>query len=219
MNTTRVALVAVVAACAWAAWPRQPIIIDSHRSTREFVIRSTLARVDDAIVILGDSIVEASTLPRSLCGHPIVNAGIGGATTMSGLGKTLAEALGGKRAVAVVVSLGTNDAAIPASAEQYRSNYRALLTELARLTPRSAVAAIPPPEAGLEEAKKVSIAAIDSYNAILPDLAKETRAAFIPLPDMPKQHTIDGIHLNAAGYQVWDRAILDGIESALCNST
>jgi lysophospholipase L1-like esterase len=219
MNATRVALIALVAACAWAAWPRKPVIIDSHRSTREFVIRSTLARVDDAIVVLGDSIVEASTLPRSLCGHPIVNAGIGGTTTTSGLGKMLVEALGGKRAAAVVISLGTNDAAMPASVEQYRSNYRALLTELAALAPRSAIAAIPPPEAGLEEAKKVSIAVIDSYNAVLPELAKEARAAFIPLPDMPKQHTIDGIHLNAAGYEVWDKAILDGIESALCKST
>lgn len=216
MNGTRIALVALVAACAWAAWPRQPVIIDTHTATRQFVIRSTLARVDDAIVVLGDSIVEASTLPRSLCGHAIVNAGIGGASTASHLGEFLAEALGGKRAALVVVSLGTNDAAIPASVVQYGSNYRALLTELAALTPRSAVAAIPPPEAGLEEAKKVSMAVIDSYNAILPDLAKEARAAFIPLPDMPEHHTIDGIHLNAAGYEVWDQAILQGIESALC---
>jgi lysophospholipase L1-like esterase len=118
----------------------------------------------------------------------------------------------------VVVSLGTNDAAIPNSVEQYRSNYRALLTELAALTPRSAVAAIPPPEVGLEEAKKVSAAVIDSYNAILPELAKEARAIFIPLPAMPERHILDGIHLNAAGYEVWDRAILQGIESEPCKS-
>jgi lysophospholipase L1-like esterase len=216
MNGTRVALVALVVACAWAAWPRQPVIVDTHSATRQFVIRSTLARVDDAIVVLGDSIVEASTLPRSLCGHPVVNAGIGGASTASGLGAILKEALGGKPAALVVVSLGTNDAAIPDSVAQYSSNYRALLGDLAALTPRRAVAAIPPPEAGLEEAKKVSGAVIDSYNAILPDLAKEARATFIPLPDMSARHTIDGIHLNAAGYEVWDKAILQGIDAALC---
>ncbi len=158
-------------------------------------------------------------MPRSLCGHAIVNAGIGGTSTASHLGSILAEALGTKRAALVVVSLGTNDAAIPNSVEQYRSNYRALLTELAALTPRSAIAAIPPPEVGLEEAKKVSVAVIDSYNAILPELAKEARAIFIPLPAMPERHTLDGIHLNAAGYEVWDKAILQGIESALCKST
>jgi lysophospholipase L1-like esterase len=218
MNGTRIALVGLVAACMWATWPKREVVFDTHRATRQFVIRSTLARFDDAIVVLGDSIVEASTLPRSLCGHPIVNAGIGGASTASYLGGLLSESLGGKQAALVVVSLGTNDAAIPNSIESYRSNYRALLADLAALTPRIAIAAIPLPEAGLEEAKKVSAAVIESYNAILPKLAKETGATFIPLPAMPEQHTLDGIHLNAGGYEIWDRAILHGIEAALCKS-
>jgi lysophospholipase L1-like esterase len=219
MNRTCVALVALVAVCAWAVWPKREVVFDTHATVRQFVIESTLARFDDAIVVLGDSIVEASTLPRSLCGHAIVNAGIGGVSTASNLGSILSEALGNKRAALVVVSLGTNDAAIPNSVERYRSNYHALLTELARLTPRSAIAAIPPPEAGLQEAKKVSIAVIDSYNAILPQLAEEALASFIPLPAMPEHYTFDGIHLNAAGYEVWDKAILQGIESALCKSS
>jgi lysophospholipase L1-like esterase len=218
MNGTRVALVGLVAACMWAAWPKRQVVFDTHRATRQFVIRSTLARFDDAIVVLGDSIVEASILPRSLCDHPIVNAGIGGASTASYLGALLSESLGGKQAALVVVSLGTNDAAIPNSIELYRSNYRTLLANLATLTPRIAIAAIPPPEAGLEEAKKVSAAVIESYNAILPKLAEETRATFIPLPVMPEQHTLDGIHLNAGGYEIWDKAILRGIEAALCKS-
>jgi lysophospholipase L1-like esterase len=219
MNWRQLALVGLVAACAVAAWPRREVIPDTHGPARQFVIRSTLQRVDDAVVVLGDSIVEASTLPRSVCGHAIVNAGIGGASTVSGLGSMLSLSLGGKRAALVVVSLGSNDAAIPHGVEQYRSNYRALLTEVAMLTPRIAIAAIPPPEAGLEEARKVSTAVIDSYNATLPELAKEAGAAFIALPAMPEHHTMDGIHLNAAGYEVWDRAIVRGIELALCKST
>jgi lysophospholipase L1-like esterase len=219
MNWTRVALVGCVAALAWAAWPKRPVISDTHGPTRALIISSTLARFDDAIVILGDSIVEASTLPRTLCDHAIVNAGIGGTSTSSGLGAMLRASLGGKRAALVVVALGINDAAKPRSVEQYRSNYLALLTELKALTPQIAIAAIPPPEAGLEEAKKVSGTVIDSYNAVLPALAKEAGAAFIALPAMPERHTIDGIHLNAAGYEVWDKAILGGIETALCKST
>jgi hypothetical protein len=219
MNWRQLALVGLVAACAVAALPRREVIFDTHLHTRQFVIRSTLERVDDAVIVLGDSIVEISTLPRSVCGYAIVNAGIGGASTVSDLGSMLSLSLGGKRAALVVVSLGTNDAAIPHSAGQYRSNYRALLAEVATLTPRIAIAAIPPPEAGLEEAKKVSAAVIGSYNAVLPELAKEARAAFIPLPAMPDHHTMDGIHLNAAGYEIWDKAIVRGIESALCKST
>jgi lysophospholipase L1-like esterase len=219
MNWTRVALIGCVAACAWAVWPKRPAIVDTHGLTRQFIIASTLARVDDAIVVLGDSIVEASTLPQSLCGHAIVNAGIGGASTASNLGSILSDSLGNKRAALVVVSLGTNDAAIPNSVELYRSNYRALLNQLAALTPRRAIAAIPPPEPGFGETKKVSGAVIDSYNAILPGLAEETRSIFIPLPAMPERHTLDGIHLNATGYEIWDKAILREIEAALCKST
>ena len=204
MNWIRVALIACVAALAWAALPNRTAIVDTHGATRQLIIASTLARVDDPIVVLGDSIVEGSTLPRSLCGHAIVNAGIGGASTASHLGSVLKEALAAKRAALIIVSLGTNDAAVPMSVEQYRTNYRGLLAELDALAPRRAIAAIPPPEAGLPEAKKVRSPVIDSYNAILPALAEEARAAFIPLPPMPEHHTLDGIHLNAAGYEAWE---------------
>lgn len=218
MNGTRVALIAFVAACALAAWPRHETIVGNHGPTRQFVIQSTLGRFDDAIVVLGDSIVESSTLPRSMCGHTIVNAGIGGASTASDLGSMLSASLAGKRAALVVVSLGSNDAVAPLSVESFRSSYRALLDELAGLTSRRAVAAIPPPEIGLDQSNKISVATINSYNAILPELAREAGAAFVSLPAMPSQHTIDGIHLNKAGYQVWENAIVTGIESAVCKT-
>jgi lysophospholipase L1-like esterase len=218
MNGVRVALVAMVAACAWAAWPKREITIDTHRSARQLVIQSTLGRVENAVVVLGDSIVEASTLPRSLCGHTIVNAGVARASTASNLGSMLTESLDGKRATLIVVSLGTNDAVVPNSVERYRSNYRALLTELAALTPLTAVVAIPSPESESEAARKLRLA-IDRYNEILPGLAEQAGATFIPLPAMPEHHTLDGIHLNAAGYEIWDRAILRGIESAICKIT
>jgi len=174
------------------------MVVDSHRPTRQLMI--------------------SSTLPRSLCGHPIVNAGVGGASTESELGAMLTQALGGKRAVMIVVALGINDVVIPNSVERFGANYRALLAEVTALTPRAAIVAIPPPEAGLGEAGKYSSATIDSYNAILPELAKEAGAGFIALPAMPEHHTIDGVHLNATGYAVWDRAILRGIDAAVCKS-
>jgi hypothetical protein len=219
MNPTRIALIGFVAACAFAAWPRKPVILDNHGPTRQLIIASTLARVDDAIVVLGDSIVEASTLPRSMCGHPIVNAGVGGASTESNLGSLLTQSLGDKHVALVVVALGTNDAGISNSVERYRSNYRTLLGTIAALTPRTAILAIPQPEGGFGEAKKAGTALIDSYNAILPELAKEVGALFVSPPAMPERHTLDGIHLNMAGYEVWDRAILQGMESAVCKSS
>jgi lysophospholipase L1-like esterase len=81
-----------------------------------------------------------------------------------------------------------------------------------------AILAIPPPEAGLWEARKVNGAIIEGYNAILPEIAREAGVTFIAFPPMPQQHTIDGIHLNAAGYEIWDGAILRGIDAGLCKS-
>src|SRR5258708_35946599 len=128
MSTGRAALVALVAIGAWGAWPRLGAVFDTHAAKRLFVIQSTLARFDDPIVVLGDSIVEASTLPRSLCGHAIVNAGIGGTSTASNLGPILSQSLAGRRAALVVVSLGTNDAAMALSVAQFMLYYLGLFS-------------------------------------------------------------------------------------------
>ncbi len=64
INWIRVALVACVAILGWLVWSRRPVIVDTHMSTRQRIIAWTLARSDDPVVILGDSITEASTLPN-----------------------------------------------------------------------------------------------------------------------------------------------------------
>src|SRR5258708_36763862 len=100
MNWTRFGLIGLVliAAAFFYCWSRKETDIDTHAQARQFVIQSTLDRFPDPIVLLGDSIVEGSTLPRSLCGHAVINAGIGGPYTPADLGTMLAEAPGGKRA-------------------------------------------------------------------------------------------------------------------------
>src|SRR6202140_732318 len=80
------------------SYVRKQSISDSHRRTRQKLLYYTLRRVDNPIIIVGDSIVEASTLPRELCGHAIVNAGLDGASTTSDLGTWLMDVLDGKQA-------------------------------------------------------------------------------------------------------------------------
>src|SRR3954449_12896760 len=41
--------------------------------------------------------------------------------------------------------------------------------------------------------------------------------AFIALPEMQTPHTIDGIHLNAAGYLAWEEAVLKAL-SRICGT-
>jgi len=214
----RIAIVVVVAGAlgAYLWWPRRPTIDGSHRSVRQLILHFTLARVDDPIIVLGDSIVEASGLPRSLCGHPVVNAGLSGASTASDLGHWLASALAGKRAALILIALGTNDALTERSRQAFAEAYSTLLTEVAKLTPRVVVLAIPPIEAQgrvAVAARDEVMATIDGYNSLLAELAERNGARFAALPAMPEPHTIDGVHLNAAGYLVWDKAVLQGASS------
>jgi lysophospholipase L1-like esterase len=222
MNRTRIGLAVLLIgalALGYSLLSKQ-ITDDSHRQARQLVVHYTAKRFDSPIVVLGDSISEASTLPRMLCGHPIVNAGLNGASTASDLGTWLIEALDGKQPAAIVVSLGTNDALKARSAQQFQANYGALLAQLAKQTPHLFVLAIPP----IEVLGRVTVelqtqvtGRIADLNAVLPELAAKNGATFIALPSMPTPHTIDGVHLDGAGYAVWEQAILEKVSGA-CNS-
>ncbi len=220
MNRTRIGLAVLLIGTLAAGFSffRKEAIADSHRQARQLVVHYTLSRVDDPIILVGDSITEASTLPRTLCGHPIVNAGLNGASTASDLGTWLIEALDGKRAASIVVSLGTNDALMARSTQAFETDYAALLARLAKVSDHLSVLAIP----GIDvqgrmtaEMRAEAMRRIDGLNAVLPALAAKGRATFIALPAMPTPHTIDGVHLDAVGYSAWDEAILKGV-SAIC---
>jgi lysophospholipase L1-like esterase len=197
---------------------RKEAIADSHRQARQLILYYTLSRVESPIILLGDSITEASTMPRELCGHAIVNAGLNGASTASDLGPWLIEALDGRRAAAIVVSLGTNDALKARSTESFATSYAALLEQLAKVTDHLSVLAVP----GIDARGRVSIemqaetmGRIDGFNTVLPAVAAKGGAGFIALPAMKAPHTIDGVHLDATGYSSWDKALLEGV-STIC---
>jgi len=219
MNGTRTAIVvlAIGAVAAGISYFRKQADVDSHRHTRQVILHYTFSRAEQPIIVLGDSITEASTLPRSLCNHAVVNAGLDGASTASDLGSWLMEVLNGRRAAAILVALGTNDALQGRKQEEFEANYRSLLAQLNGATDRLAVLGIPaievrgrmPPEYQAETMKR-----IDAFNAALPALASKSGATFAALPAMPAPHTIDGVHLDAAGYAVWDEAVLKGAAGA-----
>jgi len=214
------AVLLIGALVAGFSFYRKQAIDDSHRQARQLVLHYTLSRVDNPIILVGDSITEASTLPREQCGHVIVNAGLNGASTASQLGTWLIEALDGRRAAAIVVSLGTNDALKARSTQDFEASYAALLAQLADVSDRLAVLAVP----GLDVQGRVTaemraevMGRINTFNAALPALAARAGATFIPLPPMQAPHTIDGVHLNATGYSAWDKAVLDGV-SSICGT-
>jgi len=192
---------------------------DDHRTMRQFMVYLTLQRVTDPIIVLGDSNAEASTLPRSACGHPIVNAGLSGASLASELPGWLAPALANKPAFAIIVALGTNDAlaSAPVAKQIFQQNYDSQLRELSRLTTRLFVLDIPPVEARgrfSPDMQQRIMATIRDYGSVLPELAARNRASFLPLPEMAAPFTIDGVHLGTEGYRAWDAAIMQGVAQA-----
>lgn len=80
------AVLAIGALAAGASYLRKEAATDSHRHTRQVILHYTFSRDEQPIIILGDSITEASTLLRSICDHAVVNAGLDGASTASDLG-------------------------------------------------------------------------------------------------------------------------------------
>jgi hypothetical protein len=224
MNGTRpiitvvaVAVLAIGALLAGISFFRPNTIIDTHRHTRQVILHYTLSRAEQPIIVLGDSITEASTLPRSYCDHPLVNAGLDGASTASDLGTWLKDVLNGRRAAAILVALGTNDALQVRAQQEFETNYRALLAQLKDTTDHLVMLGIPSLEVrGRMPAdyQAATMRRIDAFNAALPVLAEKAGATFASLPPMGAPHTIDGVHLDAAGYEVWDAAVLKGVSSA-----
>jgi lysophospholipase L1-like esterase len=212
MNGVRIGIIASLLLCVWLVWPKG----ESNKPPRPLLIKSALKDAKDPIIVLGDSIVRQAELPRTLCKRPVINAGIDGSTTSSGLDGMLKKAIGDKKAALIVVSLGTNDAETSDSVESYRKNYAALLSALKTMTSRVAVVAVTPMEIGKPEVGHRTQQSIDSYNAALPDIARDASALVIAMPAMPAGFTADGVHLSASGYAIWTRAISDGISATLC---
>ena len=139
-----------------------------------------------------------------------------GAATTSDLGTWLIEALDGRRAAAILVALGTNDALMARHAQAFEASTTSLLAQLKTVTDHLAVLGIPAIEMRgrvTAELRNETMGRIDAYNAVLPALAEKAGAAFVALPPMATPHTIDGVHLDTAGYAVWDAAVLKWVSS------
>jgi hypothetical protein len=219
MNGARLSLVVLLIGALFAGYSflRKESPIETHRHTRQVILHYTFSRAANPIIVLGDSLTEASTLPRSLCDHAVVNAGLDGASTVSDLGTWLLDVLNGRRAAAILVALGTNDALQGRDQKQFEANYAALLARLKGATDHLAVLGIPSievrgPMPAAYQAETMT--RIDAFNAALPAVAAKGGATFVALPPMGAPHTIDGVHLDAAGYAVWDAAVLKGASSA-----
>lgn len=186
-----------------------PATSQDHSEVRQFVIRSQLAQAgENSIVFAGDSVTEGALLPAEVCGHRVVNAGIGGATASSYL--RAMRGIPEFRAAAIIVAIGTNDAA---ANDNFSRDYLELITALGTYADIVLLAGIPPIERGpvsaafdLKRAEDID----KKIERIAGDRFIDLRAAMNSGHD-----TIDGVHLSSKSYSLWMTSILTKLRRSL----
>lgn len=189
MKKRLIAVVAGLAAVGAAYAYRAPITEAYAVEARRF--RLADATTDpNAILIVGDSIVDRSA-PESLCGRPVINAGLSG----SGVREWLSEDVGFPARTAVV-ALGLNDARAETNVHQWRADYEALIDRLGK--DRIVLVQIMPFEAAdFSEPVRLSL------NREIQAVGEERHLRVIaPLPSA-QGLTMDGLHFNSRGTSAW----------------
>ena len=214
MNRKLTGAVALVATCLAASylmglWPFEPELELNHE--RFYLIKAEIKKTPDAIVVFGDSIVQGAVLPGSICGFPVVNAGVVGAAAQY-FQHHAAALLGSSRPKLIVLAVGINNAS-PAAAKQFQSNYRELVASLSRAAP-VAVATITPVRSG-KGSESYDPTLVTTLNDIIKTTPNTKAVIDLNEPLSGADWTTDGIHLGAAGNALWTRAMVDGIERAL----
>lgn len=184
-----------------------------HADVRRAIIAQQLGRVQSPIVVLGDSLIEATTFPRDICGHPVVNAGIGGFRLSDFRAGGLGFLDGGQPAL-VVIALGMNDAL--GGSQTFESDLIQFLKQIRQISSNVAAFGISEAEPGplVGDGTRLN-RAIAAENQVY---AKIMGAAFTTPPPLGSGHTLDGVHLAPAAYQKWANSLFAAIEAATCPS-
>ena len=205
----------------WGADAGPPRAFDGFRQVRLKTIHAHLDQVQGPyLVVLGDSHAERLFMP-SLCGLPLVNAGISGATLADVLDLARKITLP-REAEGILLVVGTNDIWVKRNPETedaeagFKAGLAALTQRLAAWGRRRALVAIPPVSEKEEAFFPRSAAA--RYSAMLAQSCEPGRCSYFDLfgdaPDRPGRPSpfSDGVHLRDYAGFVRNR------EAELCGS-
>lgn len=174
----------------------------SYRDARVQTVGAHLRQFDgDYLLVAGDSHIE-HWFVRSLCGLPVVNAGLSGATAQS-YARFFAELPLSRPPRAIILTIGTNDAqkrriGDPDEAlARFRASIENLLGLLRSHSPRIVATAVPPLDSG--RAKSFSPRLAARFSTVLETVCHEQGCSFIN-PFGGGVPLFDGVHLtNYAG--------------------
>src|SRR5215467_14785380 len=192
-------LVATIAIGTRLIWPFQ-LELDRERF---FAVQAAIRNTPNPVIIFGDSIVQGAALPPKVCGLPLVNAGVRGA----GIGYYLrhsAQLLGPSRPKLIVLAVGINNAAAKESRQvDFENRYEKTVASLASIAPVVAATVTPIKEGYFVSSFGYDPQIVPALNRTI--LATPNTRAVIDLnaPLASANFTIDGVHLNTAGYALW----------------
>lgn len=176
--------------------------------------KATASNDVGAVVFLGDSITEGwSTLARDFPKFKVANRGIGGDITSGVLYRLKADVLSLNPA-AIVLLIGTNDVGEGADGEDVAANIRLILRAIKNYNPKLKVIVckvMPRADHSIytEKIQKANslveqfvkrepnFALCDTWGIYADEKGNQISADFRP----------DHLHLNAAGYAVWKKAL------------
>lgn len=164
------------------------------------------------IVMLGNSLTERGAWADILQDSLVLNRGIGG-DCVAGMTARLGAIVAGKPR-AIFLMAGVNDLIFSKiTPEALLGQYERLLDAIRTASPRTTVfiqSLLPLDETQNEEYFAGKNVHIETFNALLRETARQRGLDYIDIRSrmardgkMPAEYTVDGIHLNAAGYAVW----------------
>lgn len=183
---------------------------DMWNKTREEVLERLPIDTGD-YVFVGNSIVEGFPLNELFQSGKFKNRGIAG--NHSYHIRDRIRAIAAAHPKAIFLDVGINDILHDLSMDALKSNYRAIIGTIRRLSPRTMIVAQTVLPVGREHKEKIP--AICSFNLWLAGYCDSAHINFLNLfplflkgtqldPDL----TVDGIHITGRGYEIWKRAIL-----------
>jgi GDSL-like lipase/acylhydrolase family protein len=208
---------AIVAIAGWSffyAYRIGPFRPELSRE-RYFAIRAAIGKAHSPVIVFGDSIVLTAPLPVTVCGWPLVNAGVGGAGIQY-FERYSIELLGSSTPKLIVLAVGINNAHAGA-ALSFRSRYQKTVERLKARAP-VLLATITPARPG-PLAEFADPEAVPLLNGVIKEMAGAEATIDLYEPMTDANFTTDGIHLNAQGYVLWTKVMMQGLEKALgCNA-
>jgi lysophospholipase L1-like esterase len=183
-------------------------------------LRAKIANTDqDYIAVIGDSITAFAPV-QQLNGKTVLHIAYGGAQVVDAV-QVLLPLLTGKPPAVLIIAIGVNDAKRRIKKSRTHlladvaTDYRALLLKAKTLTPKIAVVLSPPVARGRHAGDAMfDPSLIVAINEIIRAAAVEADIPVFALSDLADADgaarvgtTVDGVHLSAAGYEIWGDVI------------